>query len=57
MLEMAEEPHLHFEVTAKGIQVDPLEYFSAADVTAIKAANAATSFESSAVTESTSAGK
>lgn len=57
MLEMAEEPHLHFEVTAKGIQVDPLEYFSAADVTAIKAANADTSFESSAVTESTSAGK
>ena len=50
-------PHLHFEVTAKGIQVDPLEYFSAADVTAIKAANADTSFESSAVTESTSAGK
>ncbi len=57
MLEMAEEPHLHFEVTVKGMQVDPLEYFSAADVTAIRAADADQSFESSAVTESTAAGK
>ena len=29
MLEIAEEPHLHMEMTVKGIQVDPLEYFSA----------------------------
>ena len=29
MLEIAEEPHLHMEMTVKGLQVDPLEYFSA----------------------------
>lgn len=28
--EIAEEPHLHMEMTVKGLQVDPLEYFSAA---------------------------
>ena len=27
MVEMAEEPHLHFEMTVGGIAVDPLEYF------------------------------
>ncbi len=30
MLEIADEPHLHMEMTVKGLQVDPLEYFSAA---------------------------
>ena len=30
LLEIAEEPHLHLEMTVKGLQVDPLEYFSAA---------------------------
>lgn len=30
MMELAEEPHLHMEMTVKGLQVDPLEYFSAA---------------------------
>ena len=30
MYEIAEEPHLHMEMTVKGLQVDPLEYFSAA---------------------------
>ena len=30
MLEIAEEPHLHMEMTVKGLQVNPLEYFSAA---------------------------
>ncbi len=30
ILEIAEEPHLHMEMTVKGLQVDPLEYFSAA---------------------------
>ncbi len=30
MLEIAEEPHLHMEMTVGGLQVDPLEYFSSA---------------------------
>ena len=29
-LELAEDPHLHMEMTVKGLQVDPLDYFSAA---------------------------
>ena len=28
MLEIAEEPHLHMEMTVAGLQVDPMEYFS-----------------------------
>lgn len=28
MVEIAEEPHLHMEVTVKGLQVDPMDYFS-----------------------------
>ncbi len=28
MTEIAEDPHLHMEMTVKGLQVDPLEYFS-----------------------------
>lgn len=35
VVEMADEPHLHFEVTAKGISVDPLDYFSKKDVNAL----------------------
>ena len=30
MMEIAEEPHLHMEMNVKGLQVDPLEYFSEA---------------------------
>ena len=30
MSELAQEPHLHMEMTVKGLAVDPLEYFSAA---------------------------
>ena len=30
MIEVAQEPHLHFEITVGGIQVDPLEYFDEA---------------------------
>lgn len=32
MTEIADEPHLHFEMTVGGIQVDPLEYFGEAAV-------------------------
>ena len=31
-LEMAEAPHLHFEMTEGGLSVDPLEYFSDKDL-------------------------
>jgi hypothetical protein len=37
MLEVAEEPHLHLEMTVDGIQVDPLEYYSKADLEAMAA--------------------
>ncbi len=49
VLEMADEPHLHFEMTVGGIAVDPLKYFSAA---AVESLSEDTAFESSAVTES-----
>ena len=32
MVEIADEPHLHFEMTVGGLAVDPLEYFSSNDV-------------------------
>ena len=32
MIEIADEPHLHFEMTVGGLSVDPLEYFSNGDV-------------------------
>lgn len=32
VVEMADEPHLHFEVTVGGLSVDPLDYFSEEDV-------------------------
>ena len=32
MIEVAEEPHLHFEMTVAGIQTDPLKYYSATDL-------------------------
>ncbi len=35
MIEIAEEPHLHMEMTVKGLQVNPLDYFSAAVVAAL----------------------
>ncbi|MBQ9760781.1 MAG: M23 family metallopeptidase [Clostridia bacterium] len=28
LVEIAEDPHLHMEMTVKGLQVDPMEYFS-----------------------------
>ncbi len=51
ILEMADEPHLHFEMTAGGLSVDPLEYF---DKESVDALSKDTAFEQSAVT---SAGK
>ena len=35
LMEIAEEPHLHMEMTVKGLQVNPLEYFSAAVIKTI----------------------
>ncbi len=35
MIEIAEDPHLHMEMTVKGLQVNPLDYFSAAVVAAL----------------------
>ena len=44
---MADEPHLHFEMTVGGLAVDPLDYFSKTDVDAL---SKDTAFEDSAVT-------
>ncbi len=35
MMEIAEEPHLHLELTVGGLQVDPLDYFSESVRTAL----------------------
>ncbi|MBE6585758.1 MAG: M23 family metallopeptidase [Ruminococcaceae bacterium] len=51
ILEMADEPHLHFEMTAKGLSVDPMDYF---DKDSADALSKDTAFEQNAVT---SAGK
>ncbi len=45
-VEMADEPHLHFEMTVGGLAVDPLDYFSDS---AIATLSEDTAFESSAV--------
>lgn len=50
MVEMAEEPHLHLEMTINGLSVDPMTYFSAEDVASLKASDADRSYESTAVT-------
>ena len=42
MVEIAEEPHLHFEMTVGGLAVDPLEYY---DEKALEALNIDSSFE------------
>ena len=46
--EMAEEPHLHFEVTVNGLSVDPLTFFDAADVAAMQDPEADDAFEETA---------
>lgn len=35
LLEVAEEPHLHLEMTVGGLQVDPLDYFPSSVVTSL----------------------
>ena len=32
VIEMADEPHLHFEMTVGGLSVDPLKHFKPKDV-------------------------
>ncbi|MBO5845294.1 MAG: M23 family metallopeptidase [Clostridia bacterium] len=36
MIEVAEEPHLHFEMTVSDLSVDPLEYFDEASIESLK---------------------
>lgn len=35
MIEVADEPHLHFEMTVAGLQVDPLEHFGATELASL----------------------
>ena len=35
MVEVADEPHLHFEMTVAGLQVDPLEHFGATELASL----------------------
>jgi murein DD-endopeptidase MepM/ murein hydrolase activator NlpD len=48
MVEVADEPHLHFEMTVGGLSVDPLEYFSSNDVATLQKD---TAYEKSAETD------
>lgn len=48
MVEIADEPHLHFEMTVGGLSVDPLEYFTGKDVETL---SKDTAFEQSANTD------
>jgi murein DD-endopeptidase MepM/ murein hydrolase activator NlpD len=48
MVEVAEEPHLHFEMTVGGLAVDPLEYFASNDVATLQKD---TAYEKSAETD------
>jgi similar to stage IV sporulation protein len=35
LMEIADEPHLHMEMTVKGLQVDPMDYFSQAVIASL----------------------
>ena len=48
MVEIAEEPHLHFEMTVSGLAVDPLDYFSSNDIATLQKD---TAYEKSASTD------
>ena len=48
--ELADEPHLHYEMTVGGIAVDPLKYFAVEDVAKLTSTGADSAYESSAVT-------
>lgn len=48
MVEIADESHLHFEMTVGGLSVDPLEYFSSKDVETLQKD---TAYEQSATTD------
>ena len=50
VVEMADEPHLHFEVTVKGISADPMDFFSQKDADAL---SKDTAYESGAVESDT----
>ncbi len=56
-LEMADEPHLHYEMTVGGIAVDPLKYFSAAAVETLSKDTAYESTTTETMAESKPAGK
>lgn len=48
VVEMADEPHLHFEMTVKGLSVDPMDYFSRESAETL---SKDTAFESNADTD------
>ncbi len=50
VVEMADDPHLHFEMTVKGLSVNPLDHFSAEAVATL---SEDTAYESTAVTAPT----
>lgn len=56
VVEMADEPHLHFEVTVKGLSVNPLDYFSKEAVATLSQDTAYESGATESDTQKTPAG-